>query len=260
MKKYLHLYVRMLKLSLMRAMAYPDDFVTWAIVDIAWAVVNIGFFRVLLFAIPEISGWTFEMLAVPLGIIYFLNAVIWGLLWSSMLRIPRDINKGELDMFLVKPANSQFLVSTRFIGINLLPSVIAGALLIWYGFHANHLPAIMLLVIPAGVFSASIISYAVWFMTTTLAFWFNRLLNIVHVFPHSVDVARYPVTIFHPFLQFLLTYIVPFALMAFLPAEVIFGRVSPIALLLPLSLGGLFLYLSHKFWNFSLKRYQSASS
>lgn len=260
MTRYLRLYYRMVLLSVMQAMAYPSDFLTWAVVDVVWAVVGIGFFRVLLFAIPEISGWTFEMLAIPLGILYFLNAVIWGVFWSSMLRLPRDINKGDLDMFLVKPANSQFLVSSRYIGINLLPSVVAGAFLTWYGFRANDLPPIMLLVVPVAVVSASVISYAVWFMTTTLAFWFNRLLNIANLFPHSLDVARYPVAIFHPFIQFLFTYIVPFALMAFLPADVIFGRISPVALLLPLSLGGLLLVASHKFWNFSLRRYSSASS
>ena len=260
MKRYLKLYSRILKLSLMRALAYPQDFWTWAIVDIVWAVVGIGFFRVLLFAIPEISGWTFEMLSIPLGILYFLNAVIWGLLWSNMLEIPRDINKGNLDMYLTKPANSQFLVSTRFIGLNLFPSVMAGSFLLWYGFRANNLPPVMLVVVPIAIVSASLLSYSVWFMMTTLAFWFNRLLNVVHVFPHSLDIARYPVAIFHPFIQFLFTYIVPFAMLGFLPAEVILGYKSPIVLLLPIVLAMILLYLSHKFWNFSLRRYSSASS
>jgi ABC-2 type transport system permease protein len=97
-------------------------------------------------------------------------------------------------------------------------------------------------------------------MTTSLAFWFNRLLNIANVFAHSVDIARYPVTIFHPFIQFIFTYILPFALLGFLPAEVMLGRKSPWQLLLPIFLAAILLYLSHLFWSFSLRRYQSASS
>lgn len=244
----------------MRALAYPQGFWTWAVVDVVWAIVHIGFFRVLLFAIPEISGWTFDMLTIPLGILYLLNVVIWGFLWDNMRQIPRDINRGDLDMYLVKPANSQFMVSTRSVGLYLFPSLLAAGFLLVYGFRANHLGVGGLLVIPVAFIAGSVISYAVWFMTVTLAFWFNRLLNVANVFPHSVDVARYPVAVFHPFIQFLFTYIVPFALMGFLPAEVMLGRKSPIVLLLPLALAAILLYLSHKFWNFSLKRYSSASS
>lgn len=244
----------------MRVLVYPQDFWTWAVIDIFWAFVNIGFFRVLLFTIPQISGWTFEMLAIPLGILYFLNAVIWGLLWGNMNQIPRDINKGDLDMFLTKPANSQFLVSTRYIGLSILPSVAAGIFLLAYGFQMNQLEPSTLLIVPIAIVSGSVISYAVWFMSVTLAFWFNRFLNVVHIFPRSVDVARYPVTIFHPFIQFLFTYILPFALLGFLPAEIILGRQSPLMLLLPITLAAILLCLSHLFWNFSLKRYQSASS
>lgn len=178
-----------------------------------------------------------------------------------MIKIPRDVNKGDFDMFLTKPVNSQFLVSTRYISLNLLPSVVAGILLLAYGIKTNRLGAIIILVIPVAFLAASVISYSLWFLTTTLVFWFNRLLNIANVFPHSVDIARYPVAIYQsPLIRFLFTYILPFALLGFLPAEVILGRKSPLALLLPIALAAILLYLSHLFWNFSLKRYQSASS
>ncbi len=261
MKRYFRLYRQTFRLSLIYAMAYPNDFLTWAVVDIVWAVVNIGFFRILLFAIPEISGWTFTTLSLPLGILYFLNAVIWGLLWPNMIKIPRDVNKGDFDMFLTKPVNSQFLVSTRYISLNLLPSVVAGTLLLAYGLNVNRLRPETLLIIPISLVSASVISYAIWFITTTLVFWFNRLLNVANIFPHSVDIARYPVTIYQsPLIRFLFTFILPFALLGFLPAEVMLGRKSPLMLLLPIFLAAILLYLSHKFWNFSLRRYQSASS
>lgn len=244
----------------MRVFTYPQDFWAWTVIDILWAIVGIGFFRVLLFTIPQISGWTFETLSLSLGILYLLNAVIWGIFWNNIYEIPRDIDKGNLDLYLLKPANNQFLISTRFISLNLLPSIAAGFFLLWYGFRANHISASAVLIVPVALLSASIISYSVWFMMATLAFYFNRLLNIVHIFPHSLDIARYPVAIFHPFVQFLFTFIIPFALMGFLPAEVMLGRKPPVLLLLPAILSFVLLYLSHKFWNYSLRRYSSASS
>ena len=260
MIRYFKLYRAIFSLSVSRALIYKQEFITWAIVDSVWGVINIGFFRILLYAISDISGWTFTTLAIPLGILYFLNAVIWGFLWPNLSRLPQMINRGELDLYLTKPANSQFLASTGFIGLNLIPSAAAGVFLTWYGFKLNHLPVSIIPIIPLAVICASIISYAVWFITLSLAFWFNRLSNIQHVFPGAVDIARYPVAIFHPFIRFLFTYIIPFTLMGFLPAEVMLGRKSPFMLLLPIFLATILLYLSHKFWNFSLKRYQSASS
>ena len=44
------------------------------------------------------------------------------------------------------------------------------------------------------------------------------------------------------------------------PAEIILGRISPVWILWPLGLTILFLFLSSKFWQFSLRRYQSVSS
>lgn len=260
MKRYANLYKQILKLSIAQAFIYPQNFWIWTIVDILWAIVGIGFFRVLLFAIPQISGWTFETMALSLGMLYLLNAIVWGIFWGNMFEIPQDINKGNLDLYLLKPVNSQFLISTRYISLNLLPSIASGIFLLWYGFHVNHIQIREALIIPIALFSASVISYSIWFMMVTLAFYFNRLLNIVHVFPHALDVSRYPVTIFRPSVQFLFTYIIPFALMGFLPAEIILGRKSPFELLLPIALSFFLLFLSHKFWNFSLRRYSSASS
>ena len=260
MIRYLKLYRAILSLSISRSLIYQQEFITWTIVDTVWGIINIGFFRILLYAIPDLSGWTFTTLAIPLGILYFLNAIIWGFLWPNLSRLPQMINRGELDLYLTKPVNSQFLVSTGFIGLNLIPSVAAGVFLTWYGFKLNHLPPSAILIIPLAVISSSVISYAIWFMTVSLAFWFNRLLNIHHVFPNAAEVARYPVTIFHPAIQFLFTYILPFALLGFLPAEVILGRKSSSFLLLPIVLSAILLYLSHLFWNISLRRYQSASS
>lgn len=260
MKRYLRLYRRVFQLSLMRTMAYPNDFLTWFVVDIVWAIINIGFFRILLFSIPQLSGWTFETLSIPLGMLYLLNVIIWGMLWNNLNQVPKDIFRGNLDMYLAKPANTQFIVSTRYIGLNLIPSIVAGIFLLWYGFSANHISPLMMLLIPPAFVTGAIIVYSIWFISVTIAFWFNRLLNVAHVVPNAIDVARYPVTIFHPVIQFIFTYILPFAILGFLPAEIILGRKSPVMLLLPLLLAAVLLYLSHLFWNFSLRRYTSASS
>lgn len=258
--RYLKLYRRILSFALMKAMAYSQDFAVWSIVDIMWGVVNIGFFWVLFQKIPVVSGWSFDELTIPLGILYLLNVFIWGFMYGNMNQIPNDVNTGELDVYLTKPVNSQFMASTRDVSLNLFPSLAAGIILLRYGFIHNNLSWIQALIIPVALMSAIILSYSIWFISVTTVFWFNRLRNISDLFGNSLDIARYPVGIFSPVIKFILTFIIPFAMMGFVPAEVMLGRISPLNLLLPIFLAVLFLYLSHWFWNFSLRRYSSASS
>ncbi len=250
----------MLVQAVMQNLAYPQNFAAWMMVDIAWAIVNIGFFRILLFTLPEISGWNFDQLAIPLGILYLLNTLIWGFFYGNMNAIPQMVDKGELDLLLTKPVNSQFIVSTRQIGLGSLPSAAAGAYLLWYGFNANAVSWKMGLVVPLTLVFSGTISYSLWLMTVTLSFWTNRLYNSPDLFAHAVDISRYPVAIFRQPFRFLFTFILPFAILGFLPAEIILGRAGLIWLLWPLGLAVLFFLLANRFWTFSLKRYQSASS
>jgi ABC-2 type transport system permease protein len=76
----------------------------------------------------------------------------------------------------------------------------------------------------------------------------------------SPQLAKYPTNIFPPFIQFLFTFIVPFALLGFIPSKIIFGSISPWYILVLPASAFVLLMLSGKFWNKALRSYTSASS
>lgn len=241
-------------------MAYPADFIAWSVIDTLWAVVNIGFFKILLLNMPNIQGWTFSQLVIPLGIYSLLNAFIWGAFYSNMKELARSINRGTLDLVLTKPVSAQFIVSVRSIGLNLFPSVLIGVFLIGYGFYINHLHSINLIFLPFILFSSILIFYSLYFISTTLTFWANRLQNISELLPQAADVARYPTDMFPVIIRFILTFIIPLGLLAIFPAKILLSWSSPVFILVPLFVGVCLLYLSHLFWHFALRFYSSASS
>ena len=51
---------------------------------------------------------------------------LWGVLWQNMQLIPEKINRGTLDLELIKPINQQFLLSFRLIGFDDFHSLIVG--------------------------------------------------------------------------------------------------------------------------------------
>ncbi len=261
MRRYLSLYRYVLKFALLKNLAYPQDFVIWAAIDLLWSAVNLGFFKILLLRVPSISGWSFEQLAIILGLVHVLSAFVWGAMYGNMKELAKDINRGNLDLYLTKPANSQFLASTKSISLNLIPTLLIGLFLVYYGLALNaKLDGFSLAIVAATVLASVVISYAMWFITVTVAMWFGRLVNVAELFPHSLDIARYPLDIYPPVAKSALTFLIPLGVVGFLPAEILLGRTAWYYIFIPLVLAGVFLWLSHRFWNFALRHYTSASS
>ena len=261
MKRYLNLYLATIRHSIIKNMAYPQDFLLWSAVDLLWSIINILFFRILLLNLPNISGWTFNQIIIPLGFVHLIGAFVWGVMYSNMKELARDVNKGNLDLYLSKPANSQFLLSTRYLDFNLLPSVVVGSFLLWYGFSINNIssPSSLLIVLIA-LISGVGIAYSLYFMSVTTSLWANRLQNIQDLFPNTLDFAKYPSEISPVVTRFIFNTILPFALIGYLPANILLGKASSWLLLSFLATALIFVYISHLFWNFALRHYSSASS
>jgi ABC-2 type transport system permease protein len=56
------------------------------------------------------------------------------------------------------------------------------------------------------------------------------------------------------------TFVIPVAFLTTIPAEAMLGRLNPVWLLGDLGLAIALLWISHRFWQFALKFYTSASS
>jgi ABC-2 type transport system permease protein len=69
-----------------------------------------------------------------------------------------------------------------------------------------------------------------------------------------------PDSIYPAPIRFVIMSVMPFALIASVPAKWVLFQTSWFWFFWVIFVGILFLYLSHLFWNFALKRYSSASS
>jgi ABC-2 type transport system permease protein len=261
MKKLLYIFKSTCKFAIQKNLAYPQDFVIWTIVDLFWATISLIFFQVLLGKVPNISGWSFNEMLLILGFSHLHGAFIWGLMYGNMTGLASDINKGNLDLVLTKPINSQFLLSTRHINLNLLPTFVIGVMLLSRGLYINSLLTLSNISLSlVFIICAAICSYSVWYMMVTISMWFNRLNNISELYPHSLSISRYPIDIYPALLRTIFIFIIPFGLIGSLPASVLTLRVSNLTIIIPVVVCLILLFLSHKFWNFALKHYSSASS
>jgi viologen exporter family transport system permease protein len=176
--------------------------------------------------------------------------------------VTEHIQKGTLDFILLKPANGQMLATITACNLLRLWDLVIGFSLIGVGlYRMGHVPTIMQMVtfavmIPAGM----VIVYSIWLMLTTLAFWFVRVENFGEVFYAFFETGRFPVTVYKPWLRFLLTYIVPIAFLTTFPASTLLGKLSPYFVFASIAIAAILFFVSSRLWKYAIRFYSSASS
>ena len=262
MRRYLTLTLHLISLSWMQAMEYRGDFISWIMVDTGWSFMDFVFFTSLINRTQVIGDWNKGQSLIVLGIFRLMVIPVWGWMFNSFHTLPRLLSEGKLDMIITKPADSQFLVSTRSFSFSIIPSLFSGIIFIWMGFSLLHFfPNLFQIIIFLWLIIVSIIlMYALYFLTMTATLFTDRLDNIYHIFTALYDSSKYPAQIYPIIWQRLLTTIFPLALMIIVPAESLFLPVNYLRLVQFHLLALFFLIFGRWIWFRGLRRYSSASS
>lgn len=208
-----------------------------------------------------LGGWTLRESLVVVGLFTLVQGFIGAFLYPNLNKIAEGVRLGTMDFQLLKPVDTQFLVSSRNLNIFRLPDVLVGLGLA--GWAATGIEGVTplgiglcLLLIGAGLG----IVYSVWFMLSTTAFWFVKVENITELFNGVFRAGQFPVAAFPSWARLFFTFVVPVAFITTVPAEALVGRVRPAWALGAVLVSLLFLVASRAFWRFALGRYTSASS
>jgi ABC-2 type transport system permease protein len=141
--------------------------------------------------------------------------------------------------------------------------VIIGILLVVYASIKGGIifsPPKLLIFIVMIIFS-TIIYTSIKLILSSIAFWTKRSQSILFMFYSMSEFAKYPLEIYHKFIRTFITYIVPFALTAYIPASYFLGASSlfkSLGLTILISLTALFLGL--KIFNLGIKNYESVGN
>jgi ABC-2 type transport system permease protein len=111
------------------------------------------------------------------------------------------------------------------------------------------------------VICGAVIYLAVFLILTSVSFWFEDRVGIVPPVFNMLTFGRYPLTIYNVFVQFLLSWIIPFAFASFYPTTHFLGRraFTPYFYLVPVVAASFFL-LAVFLWNKGVANYSSTGS
>jgi ABC-2 type transport system permease protein len=209
-----------------------------------------------------INGWTLGQMIVLLGVYYLIQGAQSVVFESSFERFMEHVRLGTLDFILIKPANSQFMVSTRHIQVAQLGQIALGVLLVGYGIRQVGADVGLIQVVAFALTLACGLAlvYCLLLVLSTLAFWFVRVDNLLAIFWSFLDAGRFPVDVYPGWLRVTLSTVVPIGIAVTVPAQAVAGRLDGLSLLaMFVGTVGVWWFASW-FWRKGLRNYTGASA
>jgi ABC-2 type transport system permease protein len=83
----------------------------------------------------SIGGWNVWEMVILLGTNHVINQFFEAFFFDNCTRLVDQIRQGDLDFVLVKPINSQFMVSLRYTDYASITNSLAGFAMIGFALH-----------------------------------------------------------------------------------------------------------------------------
>ena len=243
--------------------SYRADFLIGLATSVAATVCSFGFVLVLFSNIPRLADWRLEEVLF----LYGFSLIPFGLFNVLSLNLyefgSTYIIEGKFDRVLLRPIGSLFQVLFETFRIESFHEVALGLLVV--GWAAQRLAirwtladAAMLLFYSL---CGSVIYIAVFLLLSTVSFWFEDRIGLHPPAWNLIAFGRYPLSIYSGFIQFFLSWIIPFGFATFYPSVRLLHRTefrsyAPLVPVVAAACLGVALFV----WNQGVRRYASTGS
>lgn len=211
-----------------------------------------------------LNGWTkaqvffiygFSILPLTLFMAFFSNLYMVGGTY---------IVEGNLDRILLRPLNTLFQVLLEKVNIEALFGAFVGiAIMIISSRHIGlEWDLFKLLLVVLLTLCGTVIYAGVFTSLASVSFWWPDRMGLLPPVYNMITFGKYPVTIYNNLLQFILTWIIPFAFVAFFPSThflleenkfKFYVLLVPVMALTSATIG-------YTIWHLGIRRYESTGS
>jgi ABC-2 type transport system permease protein len=243
--------------------SYRGDFWIAAATSMTATIFSLGFVLVLFARVPKLANWRMEEVVflygfslIPFGIfnVFSLNLYEFGATY---------IMEGKFDRVLLRPLSSLYQVVFDAFRIEALQEVVVGSVVvIWASRRLEyHWTVLEVLLLAFFALCGALIYLSVFLFLSTFSFWFEDRIGVHPPFWNLLAFGRYPLSIYSAYVQFVLSWIIPFGFATFYPASRLLGRAEfhLYAALVPLITAAVFAVAATS-WRFGLRRYSSTGS
>ncbi|QDK42564.1 hypothetical protein DOM21_14115 [Bacteriovorax stolpii] len=261
LKKYASLYKAMFKASFIADLEYRANFFTRILTDVFWYAAQILTFEVLYQHTEKIGDWDVHQMRVFLGLLFVIDAFYMIIIHENLENITEKVRKGDLDLLLAKPVNSQFMLTLQKANTAIFGNLILGSS--WLIYSLSQLPDFnyfrllwLVLLVPCSL----AVVYSMRFMFSATAVIFTRSENLQFLWWQVYRLGMRPDSMYNPYIKYVILTLIPVGVIVSIPARALLNPPDLNYLLWPVVLVPILIYGTHRFWNFALKFYSSASS
>jgi len=228
--------------SLVRDMTFRLNFILQCLSSIGWTAMNVGFYLILFQytgSIGEDTGWDQDRFFIFLATTWFINALVQAFFMPNAQEFSEMIRTGGLDFALLKPIDTQFLISFRRIDWSALSNFVAGLLILGYALYClatrqddPMIPSAMSVVLYLFFILCGVaIMYSLMISLSATSIWLGRNQTLYNFWFYITNFSRYPMEIYNrgwgQSLYGFFTFVIPVLLVVNIPARLLAKPIDP---------------------------------
>jgi len=162
--------------SLVREMTFRGNFLITVVTRTFWFAAQLLLFEIIYQKVPAIEGWNREQYFAFMATSMLINSIVETFFMPNCAEFSELIRTGDLDFALLKPIDTQFLVSFQKVNLAMLQQgVLAIALLIYSLVKLNISITLGGVAMYCGlVFFGVAFFYGLMIALASSCFWFGR--------------------------------------------------------------------------------------
>jgi ABC-2 type transport system permease protein len=230
---YLRVLATFARNSLVRDMTFRSNFIIEAITSIGWMSMNLLFYMLIYSYTTSIAGWGRYEFFIFFSTGLVINSFVQTLFMVNADELSDLVRTGSLDFALLKPIDTQFLVSLRRIDWSSLSNLLVGLGLLLYSLvRLHYLPGpVEWLLYPVYLLCGIAIYYSFMIAMASATVWMGRNLTLLDFWFYLTNLSRYPMEVyqgrFGTPLRRLFTFFIPVLIVINVPARIMVYPLRP---------------------------------
>jgi len=239
---YLAVFLTFARNSLVRDMTFRLNFLIECASSVTWTAMNLGFYLLIFQHTNQIgadTGWGKWEFFAFLATTMIVNSIVQAFFMPNCEDVSELIRTGGLDFALLKPIDTQFLISLEKVDWSSLANFAAGVILLVVSLGVMTSRAADPLVLSPMTVALYVfyvlcgvaILYSLMISLSATSIWLGQNRSLYDFWFYITNFSRYPMEIYdgrwgRP-LRWAFTYLIPVLVVVNVPAQIIARPVAP---------------------------------
>jgi viologen exporter family transport system permease protein len=263
--RYLRLWLAFARFGLLRELSFRTNFLVKISVEVLWLGILLVFYRTVFQQTSMVAEWNQEEFLFFVGCYFALGGLIETLFLENCNEFADLVRTGDLDFYLLKPIDEQFLITCRNIDWSTAANVLMGGgvmvIALWQLGWQGDAGKVFFFLVLFGCGTA--LAYGFLLLLTSASVWFMRNQSLYEMWWLFSTLMRYPREIFSRWaapVGWFFSFVVPIMLVINVPARMMVKTLNPIFVVYTAATTAVVLFVSRRVFRKALTRYRSASS